>query len=255
MRYAAVDALVLALAAKRGQAADHLFARLGHVDRHVRYAAATALAYHKYNHKRVVEELHAGLADPDPVVKWRAVRSLVRLQCMDQTVLQTLLVLLRQADRELDSEDDNPIARLLLDRRDDLRGLGEVAIEELSTAFDAARGNGKQVLAASLAWLGRVDGRIMDVLLSAEPSSRQGAEAWLHAAGFPVIEPVVKFVEKSDPWTVLAACQRVLNREALSEQDDQALGKAVSVQDDDSPKQREARRWLATWLWSVLEPG
>jgi len=62
-------------------------------------------------------------------------------------------------------------------------------------------------------------------------------------------------VERAQPkaWRALAAWQRLLNQEPLTEQDGGALAELVKVREDDDGGRRTTREALFGALWRVAE--
>jgi hypothetical protein len=113
-------------------------------------------------------------------------------------------------------------------------------------------------LAKILRRLGAKQERLLVGLEAAFKSSSleaqvEAAYLLLQAESLKPIEPLIRFLF-AKPCHYLAACQKLVDKEALTAEDSQTLSSLIRAQSEDSEDHRAVRHVLFQWLYTRLEP-
>jgi hypothetical protein len=186
------------------------------------------------------------LKDSDPDVRCHAAFGLARAGNYNPEVWQAL------ARFQSNYAHIEPVVREFF------AALPDEAISSLASCLSADNFNVRYQTASLLQRMGRADEKVVEALipyLSADDFVRYQASELLREVDQKamVVETTVRLL-CPQPWIAMAACQRVMELQKLSDADGQALAELVRVQNHDDKAKRQAREWLFGWLSGKLEP-
>lgn len=220
-------------------------------DPYTQFASASLLHDWGDGDAEVNDALIGVLGFAPPLLRWRAARLLHDSGVEDPAIAKSLLSLLHQENKSIGLES----ARLLLE----LGFRNEAVRDFLSVLLSSENSYLRERSVQMLREWGNEDVAIQEavasVLATDDPLVQAEAEGLFATWGARNPHLIEQWVRSAtpEPWTVLAACQHVLNRKALTALEAKTLADVTAQRDSDTEQQRRARANLRMWLWSYLE--